>query len=61
MWDRQEMHAEFWKQNLKTTLKDNNIMDITEIGWEGTDWIHLAQNRERWQALVNMVMNHHIP
>jgi hypothetical protein len=28
-----------------------------EIGWEGVDWIHLAQDRDQWQALVNMVIN----
>jgi hypothetical protein len=25
--------------------------------WEGTDWIHLAQNRDQWRAVVNTVMN----
>jgi len=30
-------------------------MDIREMGWEGVDWIHLAQDRDQWQALVNMV------
>jgi hypothetical protein len=33
-------------------------MDIREIGWGGTDRIHLAQDRDQWWALVNMVMNH---
>jgi hypothetical protein len=28
--------------------KDNIIMDIREIGWEGVDWIHLAQDRNQW-------------
>jgi hypothetical protein len=32
-------------------------MDLREIGWEGVDWIHVAQDRDQWQALVNMVMN----
>ena len=32
-------------------------MDLREIGWEGLDWIDLAKNRCRWQALVNKVMN----
>jgi hypothetical protein len=27
------------------------------IGWDGMDWINLAQNRDQWRALVNMVMN----
>jgi hypothetical protein len=36
-------------------------MDIREIGWGGMDWTHLAQLREQWQALVNVVMNLWVP
>jgi hypothetical protein len=32
-------------------------MDLTEIGWDGVDWIELAQDREQWRAFVNTVMN----
>jgi hypothetical protein len=32
-------------------------MDHKEIECEGVDWIHLAQNRDRWRALVNTLMN----
>jgi hypothetical protein len=32
-------------------------MDLREIGWEGVDWLHLAQDRDWWRALVNAVMN----
>jgi hypothetical protein len=32
-------------------------MDLREIGWDGMDWIDLAQNRDQWRALVNTVMN----
>jgi hypothetical protein len=32
-------------------------MDLREIGWGSVDWIQLAQNRDRWRALVNTVMN----
>jgi hypothetical protein len=31
-------------------------MDITEIGWEPVDWIHLAWDKEKWGASVNMVV-----
>jgi hypothetical protein len=32
-------------------------MELQEVGCGGMDWIKLAQDREKWQALVNMVMN----
>jgi hypothetical protein len=32
-----------------------------EIGWDGTDWIDLAQDRDKWKALVNKVMNLPVP
>jgi hypothetical protein len=32
-------------------------MDLREMEWELVDWIHLAWDRDQWQALVNMVMN----
>jgi hypothetical protein len=34
-------------------------MDLREIGWDGMDWIDLAQDRDQWRALVNTVMNLH--
>jgi hypothetical protein len=38
-----------WVYNIK--------MDHTEIGWDGMDWIDLAQDRDQWRALVNTVKN----
>jgi hypothetical protein len=32
-------------------------MELREIRWKGMDWMHLAQDRDQWQALVNTVMN----
>jgi hypothetical protein len=40
---------------------DNIKMDLREIGWNGRDWIDLAQDRDRWRALVNTVMNLRVP
>jgi hypothetical protein len=37
--------------------EDNINMDLREVGWEGVDWIYLAQDIDQWQALVKMVMN----
>jgi hypothetical protein len=36
---------------------DNIKMDLKEIGWGGMDWIDLAQDSDKWRALVNTVMN----
>jgi hypothetical protein len=37
---------------------ENNIkMDFQEVGWGGMDWIDVIQNRDRWRAVVNAVMN----
>jgi hypothetical protein len=33
---------------------DNIKMDLGEIGWDGVDWIELAQDRGQWRALVNL-------
>jgi hypothetical protein len=37
--------------------EDGIKMDLREIGWGGVEWIHLAQDRDRWRAVVNAVMN----
>jgi hypothetical protein len=36
---------------------DNIKTDLTGIGWGGMDWINLAQDRDRWRALMNTIMN----
>jgi hypothetical protein len=42
-----------WVENIK--------IDLREIGWDGVDWIDLAQDRDQWRALVNTVMNFRVP
>jgi hypothetical protein len=36
-------------------------IDLREIGWDGVDWIDLAQDREQWRAVVNTVVNLQLP
>jgi hypothetical protein len=40
---------------------DNIKIDLREKGWDSMDWINLAQDRDHWRALVNMVMNLWVP
>ena len=46
-------HRRRWEDNIK--------MDLQEVGWGCRDWIELAQDRDRWRALVNTVMNFPVP
>jgi hypothetical protein len=41
--------------------EDNIKMDLRVVGWGGMDWINLAQDRDRWRALVNAVMKLQVP
>jgi hypothetical protein len=40
---------------------DSIKMDHREIGWDGVDWVNLAQDMDQWRAFVNMVMNLWVP
>jgi hypothetical protein len=40
---------------------DNIRIDLGEVGWGDVDWIGLAQDRNRWRALVNSVLNLRVP
>jgi hypothetical protein len=40
---------------------DNIKIDLLEIGWGGVDWIGLTQDRDKWRAPVNAVMNLRVP
>jgi hypothetical protein len=40
---------------------DNIKMDLREIGWDGVDWIDMAQDRDQCRAIVNTAMNLRVP
>ena len=45
----------------RLTWEDNIKMNLQEMGCEGMDWMDLAQDRDRWRAFVNAVMNFRVP
>jgi hypothetical protein len=46
---------------LGSRWEDNIKMDLQGVGWEVVDWINMAQDRDRWRAVVNAVMNLRVP
>jgi len=67
---RTEVYTGFWWGNLKERdhlgrprrrWESNIKMDFQELGYGGMDWIELAQDRDGWQALVNVVKNLRVP
>lgn len=60
MYERIEMHIGFWQGKMKETTVRlqhrqlyNTKMNLTEIGWEGADWINWPQGRYKWQDLIH--------
>jgi hypothetical protein len=61
------MHTRFWSQNqkrphgrLRQSWEDSRI-DLREIGWEGVDCSHMAQDKDQWSVLLHMVLNLQVP
>jgi hypothetical protein len=68
MWHIQGRGVVMWGISVETWGKespsrprrrweDKIKMDLKEIEWEGVDWINRAQDRDKWRAVVNTVMN----
>jgi hypothetical protein len=63
---RRGMHIGYWWeiQKERDHWEDQDVggwTDLREIGWDGRDWIDLAQDRDQWRALVNSVINLRVP
>jgi hypothetical protein len=58
--ERKEIHIKFWWENQNERPRhgweDNIKVDVREIRWGGIDLIDLAQDRDQWRVLVNMLM-----
>jgi hypothetical protein len=39
----------------------NSKIDLREIGWDGVDWIDMAQDSDQWRALVNTILRFRVP
>jgi len=62
---RREVYTGFWwgvrERRPRRRCEDNIKMDLQKVGYQGMDWIELVQDRDRWLALVNAVMNLRVP
>jgi hypothetical protein len=64
-WGRRGIRIGYWFQNRRERPRrrwvDNIRMDLGEVVWVDVNWIGLAQDRNRWRALVNSVLNLRVP
>jgi hypothetical protein len=60
-WWESQKERDYWEDQDVTVLTILNKMHFREIELDGMDWIHLVQDRAKWRALVNTVMNLRVP
>jgi hypothetical protein len=56
---RRGMHIGYWWESQKERdhWEDQNVGGCTILGWDGVDWIDMAQDRDQWRALLNTVLS----
>jgi hypothetical protein len=59
LWPRSIPYSTIFFENLSVRININ--VKLGEVGWGDVDWIDLAQDRNRWRALVNSVLNLRVP
>jgi hypothetical protein len=57
IWWESQKETDYWRRR----CVDNIKIDLKEIGWDGVDWIDMAQERDQWRALVNTLLNLRVP
>jgi hypothetical protein len=61
------VYKKLWSVNVKERDYSEELgvdgirIDLKELGWEEVDWMHMAQDRDHWQAPLNTVMNLRVP
>jgi hypothetical protein len=57
------MHIRYWWESQKERdyWEDQDVGGWKKVGWDGVDWIDMAQDRDQWRALVNTVLNLRVP
>jgi len=65
VWERGKVHTKFWRRKLREGGHMEDLcfdrtdmkMELQEAGWSGMDWNAVTEDRDRWRALVNTIMN----
>jgi hypothetical protein len=55
--ERRGIYIGYWWES----QKERDHWEVQEVGWGDMDWIDLAEDRDHWRALVNTIMNLHVP
>jgi hypothetical protein len=57
----EELHNLYTSLNIVKAIKSMRVRWVGHVGCGSVDWVHLTQEKNQWQALMNKVMNIHAP